>query len=134
MVIGHALVRRLVLPTSSYILDTKGLEMLEKRADMKKVLAVLIENNFIPKNSTWNTIKFYRSSDDSSIESFDGYVGLHEVLKMTQGVKDLVREGASPTNIYEHARKAGMVTLFEDGIIACVRGLTTLDEVMRTIL
>jgi type IV pilus assembly protein PilB len=40
-------------------------------------------------------------------------------------------KGDSTLNIRKMARKQGMRTLYEDGIIKAIRGLTTLEEVMR---
>ena len=40
-------------------------------------------------------------------------------------------KGESTQNVRKLARKQGMHTLFEDGMIKAIRGLTTIDEVMR---
>jgi type IV pilus assembly protein PilB len=40
-------------------------------------------------------------------------------------------KGESTQNVRRLARKQGMRTLFEDGIIKAIRGITTLDEVLR---
>ena len=130
LIIGHAVVRRLISPRISYTLDTHERAHLEKRANMKRVLEVLKENNIVSADATWETILFFKGTS----EDFAGYVGVHEVLVPSRTIKELVREGASVKTIETQARKEGMLTLFEDGIVACVRGLTTLDEVMRTIL
>ncbi len=39
--------------------------------------------------------------------------------------------GESTVNLRKVARKEGMRTLFEDGMIKAIKGLTTIEEVMR---
>jgi type IV pilus assembly protein PilB len=40
-------------------------------------------------------------------------------------------KGDSTQNIRKVARKEGMRTLFEDGMIKAIKGITTIDEVLR---
>jgi type IV pilus assembly protein PilB len=40
-------------------------------------------------------------------------------------------KGESTLNIRKMARKQGMHTLFEDGMIKALKGQTTIDEVLR---
>ena len=40
-------------------------------------------------------------------------------------------KGESTQNVRRLARKQGMHTLFEDGMIKAIRGMTTIDEVLR---
>jgi type IV pilus assembly protein PilB len=43
----------------------------------------------------------------------------------------LAFEGASTQNIRKAAIERGMITLYEDGIQKAMRGITTLEEVVR---
>ncbi len=50
---------------------------------------------------------------------------------MTSQVREMTFKGDSTLNIRKMARKQGMRTLFEDGMIKVLRGMTTIDEVLR---
>ena len=64
---------------------------------------------------------------------FRGRVGIFEVLVVTDGIRELVSEGASAKKIEWAAAAAGMRTLREDGIRACLEGVTTLSELQRVL-
>ena len=42
-------------------------------------------------------------------------------------------KGATSHDIEEQAKKEGMVTMLEDGSIQAVRGITTIEEVLRVV-
>ena len=72
----------------------------------------------------------------SSTENPDGYksrIGIHEVLKMSPAIKDLIIENADSDKIEEQAKKEGMMTMIEDGIFKAVQGITSIEEILRVI-
>jgi type IV pilus assembly protein PilB len=64
---------------------------------------------------------------------FKGRLAIHEVLPITDAVRDLISSRAAEHVIKKAAQRAGMRTLLEDGIDKAARGLTTLDEVLRVV-
>ena len=62
---------------------------------------------------------------------YRGRMGIFELMTMTSQVREMTFKGDSTLNIRKMARKQGMRTLFEDGIIKVLRGMTTIDEVLR---
>lgn len=62
---------------------------------------------------------------------FRGRMGIYEVLPMSSTVQKLVLGGYSADDIQEEAIKEGMVTMQTDGLIKALRGLTSVEEVMR---
>jgi type II secretory ATPase GspE/PulE/Tfp pilus assembly ATPase PilB-like protein len=42
-------------------------------------------------------------------------------------------KGGTSDAIEEQARKEGMLTMIEDGIVKAVKGMTTIEEVLRVI-
>jgi type IV pilus assembly protein PilB len=62
---------------------------------------------------------------------YAGRLAIHEVLSVTDEVRDLISQRAPDHFIRKAARSAGMRTLLEDGISKAAQGLTTLDEVLR---
>jgi type IV pilus assembly protein PilB len=62
---------------------------------------------------------------------YRGRMGIFELMTMSSQVREMTFKGESTLNVRKLARKQGMRTLFEDGIIKVLRGMTTLDEVLR---
>ncbi len=58
-------------------------------------------------------------------------MGIYELMTMTPQVREAAFKGESTQNVRKLARKQGMRTLFEDGIVKAIRGITTIDEVLR---
>ena len=52
-------------------------------------------------------------------------------MLMNSKNRDLAFQGASSQDIRRSAVGSGMATLYEDGIQKLMRGMTTLEEVMR---
>jgi type IV pilus assembly protein PilB len=62
---------------------------------------------------------------------YKGRLGLIEVLTMTPTIKNLILEGAQEHKLRDLARREGMRTLRENGIMHALESRTTLDEVLR---
>lgn len=60
-----------------------------------------------------------------------GRVAIAETLVLTQKIRDLILDRAQEHLIKEEARKEGMQTLREAGLEMALKGITTLDEVLR---
>jgi general secretion pathway protein E len=75
---------------------------------------------------------FYRAK--MSAENPTGYRGrtsILELLKMTDPVRRLVMKHATSGEIQDQAVADGMRTMYQDGLLKCRTGVTTLDEVLR---
>jgi type IV pilus assembly protein PilB len=64
-------------------------------------------------------------------KGYRGRFGIYELMTMTPQVREMTFKGESTQNVRRMARKQGMRTLFEDGMIKAIRGQTTIDEVLR---
>jgi type II secretory ATPase GspE/PulE/Tfp pilus assembly ATPase PilB-like protein len=62
---------------------------------------------------------------------YKGRIGVYEILKMSDEIKNLVLKKASSAEIEEEAAKEGMTNLLEDGVIKIINGATTLSEIIR---
>lgn len=65
-------------------------------------------------------------------KGYAGRLGIFEVLEMSDALAEIIIQGASDRDIFKQARIQGMVTMEEDGILKVLRGITSLEEVMRT--
>jgi general secretion pathway protein E len=60
-----------------------------------------------------------------------GRVGIIELLPMSDTIRELVLQHAGAGKIEQAAREAGMHTMFEDGCLKALQGITTIEEVVR---
>lgn len=134
VIIGQRLVRKLCSEREEYTLSSNELAKLKKQVDLVRVLAALKEENAVDKNANWETIKFYRPKPSPECkDGYSGRVGIHEVLKMSSSIKELILGSAVASGIEERAKEEGMLTMIEDGIFKAAQGITSLEEVLRVI-
>ncbi len=62
---------------------------------------------------------------------YRGRMGIYELMTMSNQIREMTFKGESTQVIRKLARKQGMRTLFEDGMIKAMKGQTSLDEVLR---
>lgn len=65
---------------------------------------------------------------------FKGRIALLEALTLNSELKELIAKRAHESDIYEAARKTGLITLRECGLRKVFDGTTTLEEVLRVTL
>ncbi|MEN6558083.1 MAG: ATPase, T2SS/T4P/T4SS family [Thermoguttaceae bacterium] len=63
---------------------------------------------------------------------FRGRIGIYELMMMSPKIRELTFNGAPTDTIRRTAISEGLKTLYWDGIDKAMRGITTLEEVMRT--
>ncbi len=64
-------------------------------------------------------------------EGYSGRLALYEVLTMTDQLADIIIKGPSESKIYKEAKRQGMSTMKQDGIIKALEGITSIEEVIR---
>ncbi len=62
---------------------------------------------------------------------YRGRVAIHEVMWLSDDLREMIARGASVRDLRDAARREGMLTLFEDGIAKALAGHTSLREVLR---
>lgn len=62
---------------------------------------------------------------------YKGRKGIYELLLMSDELRDLIISHATLKELEDAARRNGMHTLFEDGILKVLAGITTFNEVCR---
>ena len=64
---------------------------------------------------------------------FQGQIGIFELFKVTDAIRDLILKSASAPEIRKTAVKEGMTTMFEDGLKKVEKGITTIEEILRVV-
>lgn len=62
---------------------------------------------------------------------YGGRIGLFEVLKMTDKLREIILREPSELKISEETKRQGMLTMKQDGILKVLEGVTSVEEVLR---
>ncbi|MEO5927621.1 MAG: GspE/PulE family protein [Patescibacteria group bacterium] len=130
-IIGQRLVRRLCetckkpMPLAPAVL-----------AQVKAVLSILSEASGYKVDI--NNLNFFAPPEGKNTcpactgLGYKGRIGIYEVMIMTKEIENLILTGnVSEYQMEEIARKQGMVTMAQDGLLKALDGLTSVDEVLR---
>ena len=60
-----------------------------------------------------------------------GRIGLFEILEMTEQLAEIIVKDSSESKVLEEAKRQGMITMKQDGIIKVLEGSTSFEEVLR---
>ena len=134
VIIAQRLVRRLCREREKYTLSKAELKNLAKYCDLDKILRILKEEKIVGAKNTFEDIEFNRPKKSKECPSgYKGRAGIYEVLNITETIKELIVKKATADQIQAQAQKEGMKTIFEDGFIKAVQGITSIEEVLRVI-
>jgi type II secretory ATPase GspE/PulE/Tfp pilus assembly ATPase PilB-like protein len=64
---------------------------------------------------------------------YRGRAGVFEIMKVTDGIRDLILERRPATTIREAARREGMRVMNEAGVARALDGTTSVDELRRVV-
>lgn len=134
VIIAQRLIRRLADSKEKYLLSKEEINQLKKIVDIDRVMKALKEEKIVEKNATWESIPMYKPKPGGDTE--DGYksrIGIHEILRVTPTIRDMIMKGVTTQELEEVARKEGMLTMLEDGLFKAAQGVTTVEEVLRVV-
>lgn len=77
--------------------------------------------------------KFYQGKgcDKCNNTGYSGRLGVYEILPMSSKIEELTIAHATANQMLDQAITEGMITMKQDGILKCLSGVTTLDEVLK---
>ncbi|HEY4497970.1 MAG TPA: ATPase, T2SS/T4P/T4SS family [Candidatus Paceibacterota bacterium] len=134
VIIAQRLVRQLCRDKEEYKLSEAEWKALHNVVDMEHVLTALKEEKIVGHTTTLNDLSFFRPKrTDECPDGYSGRIGIHEVVQLSPAIKELVIRRASSDEIERQAKAEGMTTMLENGIIKCVQGITTIEEVLRVV-
>uniref|UniRef100_A0A7C2NXM3 Type II/IV secretion system protein n=1 Tax=Schlesneria paludicola TaxID=360056 RepID=A0A7C2NXM3_9PLAN len=84
--------------------------------------------------------KFYRPPKNPTATcptcngiGFLGRIGVYELFVLSDRIRDMIRENQGMTAVKAEARKNGMLYMKEEGLRLVVKGITSLDELLRVV-
>ena len=72
-----------------------------------------------------------KGCDQCSFSGFRGRIGIYELFRMDESIRQLILKKISTSEIRAKARSGGMKTLREDGLTKVKLGWTSVEEVLR---
>jgi type IV pilus assembly protein PilB len=91
----------------------------------------LMELNMTPDDVEGRQFTRGRGCDNCNQTGYSGRMALFEIMVVDDEIKDLVMQNASTGILRNEARKRGMRTLRQGGLLTIYDGITTIDEVVR---
>ena len=99
---------------------------------VKDLLDELLEED--KKKIDFNNLKFYQGDGCEACQGigYKGRVGIYEIMVMNEEIQKLILSGAaSEYDMRDNAKKNGMITMVQDGLLKAIDGVTSVDEVFR---
>lgn len=66
-----------------------------------------------------------------NFRGYSGRIGIYEILIMTDNLAKIILENCAEAEILKEAKGQGMITMFEDGLLKVLDGITSFEEVIR---
>lgn len=128
VVMGQRLVRKICPNCRAEISIPPGL-----RDQLDREVDIIASVNPIDAKRIKKPLRFYQGVGcrECRGKGYQGRMGIYEVLIMTPEIEELTIARASTQDIQKEAVKQGMLTMYQDGLLKVINGLTTLDEILR---
>jgi len=101
------------------------------RAEFEPTEDMLWELDLTPEEVRGRTFYFGKGCEQCNNTGYRGRTGVFEIMHMDDVLRDLILRGASTNVLREEAKKRGMRTLRDSGLMAIYDGITTIEEVIR---
>ena len=132
LITAQRLVRTLCEEHEAYSLSAAEVKNLSAEVDFGRILDVLKREKIVPAGASAEKAEWARpKKSDGCPDGYKGRVGIHEVLEVTETIKELVVKNATSDEIERRARQEGMLTMLEDGFMKAAQKTTSIEEVLR---
>jgi len=130
---AQRLVRKLCTECrQKYKLNNSEIESLSGMIDTKKLEKILTKERVLKSGESWKNIEIYKSVGcEKCRDGYHGRCGIFEVMEVSEEIKKLVIEKRAEGEIFSQARKEGMVSIVEDGLLKAAKGITAIEEILR---
>lgn len=131
-IISQRLVRRLCPESEGYKLTPEQINSLKKDMDVDHLLGVLQREKAVDPQKSFGELEFGRPKKaEECPDGYKGRMGIHEVLEMSETIKEMTVKNATSDDIEKKAREEGMLTMLEEGFIRVAQKVTSIEEVLR---
>ena len=150
VIVGQRLVRKLcpdcriaIKPDQATLADLSKAFNLDKPGAMahlheleKQAISEQLGGDTTEPGTTGKTIASLWQAHDEGCDTcnhtgYKGRMGIYEVLENNEAIQKLIVSGATSDTIEQTAIEHSMVTMQVDGVIKALRGMTTIEEILR---
>ncbi len=135
VIIGQRLVRKLCEKKEEYALDAAMRAKIANDEDFAAAFNALKDEKLVKEGTALDDLRFYRPILGNTIDE-DGYkgrIGIYEVLAASSAIRDIILHSGTSDALEAQAKKEGMLTMLQDGLYKSARGITSIEEVLRTV-
>ena len=118
----------------SYVPEKDYLNKINKDTKLYRSLTKLKVQGLL-SNDDPSRIRLYKSKgcEKCGFKGYKGRVGVFEILKIDDQITEMILNDRSEADIQRRAEANGMLTLFEDGLLKAMNGLTSIEEILNVI-
>lgn len=139
---ASSILRLVKMGVEPYMVSSTLIAVINQRL-AKRICPYCKEEYFLPKDSPYRKVlkcgdtdvKLYRGTGCKKCngEGYKGRVAIQEFLAMNDELAEILDKGGTTLEIEQAAIRNGMKKIQLDGIEKALQGITTLDEVHRTV-
>ncbi len=96
---------------------------------LKNIPQEMVQKHF--QNNPVSRVYLGRGCKICHNTGYSGRIGLYEVLEISKEIKKLIAEKKDSDVILQRAVAEGMITMMDDGLEKVVKGVTSIEEVLR---
>lgn len=134
LVMAQRLIRKLCESCRTQVpIDQAMMDSIADIVNLDRMLEVLKQQGIISKDADWKGVQMFAAP--GCIKCHNGYkgrMGIYEMFEMTPTMQQLLSATVTADVIEVAAKKEqGMITMLEDGVAKVVKGVTSIEEVLR---
>ena len=131
-IISQRLVRKLCEENEAYTFSESMIKNFEKEFDVARLTEMLRREKIIEPKATFSKIQWgHPKKTDQCPDGYKSRIGIHEVLEMSESIKELVMKNTSADEIARRSREEGMLSMLDEGFIRAAKKTTSIEEVLR---
>ena len=123
----------LLTSTVNGILAQRLVRKLNQETAKKEILtADVVKSMGLDKLIKQDEYAFYKPvPSENNLTGYSGRMSILEFLEMSDPIRRLIMNHATAGEIQAQAYKEGMTTIYEDGLLKCLEGKTSYEEILR---
>ena len=125
VVVGQRLVRKVCLKCA-VLEPAQPQELQEIKAGLQSIVSIL--DITLPK-----ILKLARPKGcvQCNMTGYKGRIGIFEAIEISDAMEEFIATSPPTSALRSYAIKKGMITMYQDGLLKVIQGITTLQEIAR---
>ena len=118
---------------SSSVVGIVSQRLVKKLCDKCKMQyeASNLEKRVLGINENEKVFLYKSGNCNNCINGYKGRIAVHEIMPINEEIRELIDRRASSDEIRNFSISQGMTTLYDDAVSLALKGVTTIDEVLK---